>query len=374
MTHGFSAEQKNNEPLKTALSAVYDWGYTSEIERVRDLYLRSLDRQWIAVRELPWEDGVDRNAFERSFNMWGVGLQQTKFWRSLSPAVRWEVSRQAMAWILSNYLHGEQGALMVASQLVNAVPHMDAKFYAASQTLDEARHVEVFSRYIQILGEVRPVAQSVKALLDTTLTHDNWLFKCVGMQIVVEGLALYSFRDMRDNTAEPLLRRLLTYVARDEARHTAFGIQYLSEVIPRLADTERAELEDFAFEASRSLIDSRSGATLEGELLQIWQNVGVDPSDVLAAMSEEQDSHREAVGRMGGRIGPISGFVVPTLARIGLLSDRLREHYRNLFERLEIMVPPKTPGGRASNPIDDLVAIPSDLDAWVTHEEIVKTN
>src|SRR5206468_9874688 len=99
---------------------------------------------------------------------------------------------------LSNFLHGEQGALMVAAQLVNAVPHTDAKFYAATQTMDEARHVEVFAKYIKKLDESRPIAPALKHILDATLQTDDWMKKLVGMQIVVEGLALYSFREMRN--------------------------------------------------------------------------------------------------------------------------------------------------------------------------------
>src|SRR5207249_2562794 len=112
----------------------------------------------------------------------------------------WEVTRKTAGFRLSNFLHGEQGALMVAAQLVNAVPHTDAKFYAATQTMDEARHVEVFAKYIGKLDEVRPIAPSLRRLLDATLQTGNWMHKLVGMQIVVEGLALYSFKEMRQLT------------------------------------------------------------------------------------------------------------------------------------------------------------------------------
>ena len=213
---------------------------------------------------------------------------------------------------------------MVASQLVNAVPHMDGKFYAATQTMDEARHVEVFARYIEKLDHVYPIAPSLKELLDKTLSVDGWMFKAVGMQIVVEGLALYTFRDMRETTEEPLLKQLLTYVARDEARHTAFGIQYLSSVVPQLAPERVAELEDFAFEATRMLLDSRRGATLNDAMMTILIEAGLDPKDVAAGLSRDQDKLAKAVARRGGRLGPVSGFVVPTLRRIGLFSDRVQ--------------------------------------------------
>ena len=157
----------------------------------------------------PGQD-IDREAFSKTFSVGGIPIEQTKFWQSLPLETRWEASRRTAAFMLSNFLHGEQGALMVAAQLVNAVPHMDGKFYAATQTMDEARHVEVFAAYIDKLDEVVPIAPGLKKLLDGVLAAPDWMKKAVGMQIVTEGLALYAFRDMRNATQEPLLKNLLT--------------------------------------------------------------------------------------------------------------------------------------------------------------------
>ena len=164
----------------------------------------------------------------------GVPIEKTSYWRSLPRGDAAELVRRTASFRLSQFLHGEQGALMVAAQLVNAVPHTDAKFYAATQTMDEARHVEVFARYIEKLDEIRPIAPSLKGILDQTLQTSDWMKKLVGMQIVVEGLALYAFREMRNLTEEPLLKELLTYVARDESRHHAYGVQYIERCVPCL--------------------------------------------------------------------------------------------------------------------------------------------
>ncbi len=166
-------------------------------------------------------------------------MVRTWYWRARPRETRFELTRRTAAFRLSQFLHGEQGALMVAAQLVNAVPHTDAKFYAATQTMDEARHVEVFARYIEKLDEIRPIAPSLKGILDTTLETGDWMKKLVGMQIVVEGLALYAFREMRTMTEEPLLKELLTYVARDESRHHAYGVQYIERCVPCLSDAQR---------------------------------------------------------------------------------------------------------------------------------------
>ena len=178
---------------------------------------------------------------------------------------------------------------MVAAQLVNATPHTDAKFFATTQTMDEARHVEVFARYIEKLGQVRPIAPNLKHILDSTLETGNWLKKLVGMQIVVEGLALYSFRDMRNLTEEPLLKDLLTYVARDESRHHAYGVQYVERCVPCLSAAEHQELQDFAFEAAVGIIGSGSQAGFMTALLESWTEAGVDTAELLSCAMRERE-------------------------------------------------------------------------------------
>ena len=142
---------------------------------------------------------------------------------------------------LSQFLHGEQGALIVASQLVGAVPWIDAKYYAGTQTMDEARHVEVFSRYLREKLEWQwPVNENLKELLDTTITDARWDFKYLGMQIIVEGLAMAAFGNLFQITQEPLLKELIRYVMKDESRHVAFGVLSLSDYYPECPRTSFA--------------------------------------------------------------------------------------------------------------------------------------
>jgi hypothetical protein len=356
---------EHGDTVQAALRAVYNWNYGSELDELRTLYDKGLKLQWIAARDLPWERAIDKDAFSSSFSLGSLPIQETTLWQSWSPERRWEVARRGSAFMLSNFLHGEQGALMVASQLVNAVPHMDGKFYAATQTLDEARHVEVFARYIEKLDHVYPIAPALKTLLDQVLEAESWMMKCVGMQIVVERLALYTFRDMRNTTAEPLLKELLTYVSRDEAWHTAYGIKYLGAVTPTLGESERAELEDFAFESARLLLDSRRGLTMNQALLELLQGAGVDPSELMSGFQMDRDKIRDAVARKGGRLGPISGFVMPTLKSIGLLSDRLRGHFRDMFDHMGVSLPGASAASKGANPADSLVELPDDVEEWV---------
>src|SRR4029453_222790 len=179
------------------------------------------------------------------------------------------------------------------------------------------------------LDEVQPIAPPLKSVLDSTLQTDDWLKKLVGMQIVVEGLVLYAFREMRNLTEEPLLKELLTYVARDESRHHAYGVQYIERCVPCLGDREREELEDFALECARSLID-RNGQGLFTTLLHIWLEVGVDPAALFASLHAEREELTGDLPR-GRRLGPVQGFVIPTLRRCGLLSERVATHYHGFL-------------------------------------------
>ena len=147
-------------------------------------------------------------------------------------------------------MHGEQGALLVTSQLVSCAPTYDAKLYAASQTFDEARHVEVFAQYLNDKVGIRyPINDSLKLLLDKILTDPRWDLKFIGMQIIVEGLALAAFNTMKMVSKDALLRDIVHLVIRDEARHVTFGVNYLEDFVKSLSDQEREERAQFAYEA-----------------------------------------------------------------------------------------------------------------------------
>jgi len=327
----FRLQTETQDPgLGTAMEVVYQWRYDPDLDELRTLYAKAAEAQWIADRDLDWERDIDLDRFATTPLGAALPIEETSYWKSLPRDTVVELMRRTASFRLSNFLHGEQGALMVAGQLVNAVPHTDAKFYAATQTMDEARHVDVFHRYIRKLDEVRPIAASLKGILDATLETGNWMKKLVGMQIVVEGLALYSFRDMRNLTEEPLLKDLLTYVSRDEARHHAYGVQYVRRCVPLLSDAEREELEDFAVEAAASLIDLRHQGGFATTLFQIWSEVGIDATELLTCIGKEREEITRSLPR-GRRLGPVQGFVVPTLRKCGLLSHRAAGRFHDLL-------------------------------------------
>ena len=358
----FRLQTDTQEPgLDTALKVVYQWNYDPEVDELRRLYVKATEAQWIAERDLDWDRDIDLERFATTPLGTPMPVERTSYWKALPRETVVDVTRRTASFRLSNFLHGEQGALMVASQLVNAVPHTDGKFYAATQTMDEARHVEVFARYIEKLDEIRPIAPPLKRLLDETLATDDWLKKLVGMQIVVEGLALYSFKDMRTLTQEPLLKDLLTYVARDESRHHAYGVQYVERCIPCLSDAERTELEDFALEAARTLIDSKNQQTLFSTAMRIWQEAGVDTSELFACLARERDELTRHAAK-GRRLGPVQGFVIPTLKRCGLLSERVATHFHSFLRE-------NLGGNLVGEDVQEFLAhmpeLPRDTAAWV---------
>jgi hypothetical protein len=221
----------------------------------------------------------------------------------------------------------------------------------------------VFARYIEKLDEIRPIAPSLKGILDQTLETGDWMKKLVGMQIVVEGLALYAFREMRNLTEEPLLKNLLTYVARDESRHHAYGVQYIERCVPCLGDKERMELEDFALECARSLID-RNAQGFFTTLLQIWAEVGVDPAAMFASLHNEREEITRDLPR-GRRLGPVQGFVIPTLRRCGLLSERVAGHFHGF---LRDNFGTRVAGENVQEFLQYLPELPADTARWVMGE------
>jgi len=218
-----------------------------------------------------------------------------------------------LTWQLCQFLHGEQGALLATAQIVTAVPWFEGKQYASTQVMDEARHVEVFRRFVlEKLGHEYPVNGELRKLLDQILTDSRWDMKFLGMQIIVEGLALAAFGTLRDTTTNPLLRDLTAYVMEDEARHVAFGVLSLREFCLDLPEREREEREDFVYEACilmRDRIQSR----------EVWQRLGLD--------ADECVEHAERSGIAAQFRHRLFSKIVPNVKSLGLLSERQRERF-----------------------------------------------
>ena len=300
------------EIFQTPLEGAYNWDYTDQDNRIKKLYELGKKLNWNSTTDLDWN----------SPHPPVVDLETVTFWNDfpayakLSDKRKREFLRHRNCFNLSQFLHGEQGALLVASQLVSCAPTYNAKLYAASQTFDEARHVEVFNKYIQSrLGFMYPIGKGLKLLIDKILQDSRWDLKFIGMQIIIEGLALAAFRSTQLHTRDPLLAQLLEYVLRDEARHVTFGVNYLEEFVHTLSEEERSERAWFAYEAC---VISRDRFTFEDVL-----NHFEFPIEQANAYLKERDGNQEFRRLLFSRI-------IPNLSRIGLLTDEVRPAYDKL--------------------------------------------
>ncbi len=302
------------DTILTSFDTSYVWNYASAKEGLRDLYEKAKREQWNGTEQLAWETPVDPEGeiIPQSFNP----LADWAPFRKLGPKEVPRFQHAQLSWSLSQFMHGEQGALMTASQLVGAVPWIDAKYYAASQTMDEARHVEVFSRYLREKLEWEwPINANLKKLLDIILTDSRWDFKYLGMQILVEGLAMAAFANMYQMAREPLIKELIRYVMRDESRHVAFGVLSLRDFYTDMPEPERRDREEFTIEACELMRDRLIG------------------EDVLRYFGFDAKAGREVI-----LASPVMQLfrqllfmrVVPNIRRLGLLTPRVRSAFESL--------------------------------------------
>ena len=313
--------------VKNNADTLFSWDYSLARPQLRKLYEKAKVGQWNATTDLPWETPVDiegtiaadQAAIGRGFDMSLYGDTPVKNWEQKE----WlEFGVQARKWSLSQFLHGEQGALICTAKIVETVPWYDAKLYASTQVMDEARHVEVFARYLdEKLEGGYQINAHLRALLDDIVTDSRWDMTYLGMQIMVEGLALAAFGYMHQLTGEPLLKKLLRYVMSDEARHVAFGVLSLQEVYAQMSDAEIKERQIFAFEASLRMRDR----FLQQE---VWERMGIDPRKIMPVVLN--DPTRIFFQQM------LFSKIVPNCKKLGLL-DRNESWLRRRFEEIGVI-------------------------------------
>lgn len=296
-------------------TTVFDWDYDDGRDRLLSLYDKGKQRQWDGAERLDWTIDVDIND-PMGVPEQAIAIYGSRVWDSLGPADRGTVRHHLAAWQFSQFLHGEQGALICSSKIVHTVPELDAKFYAATQVMDEARHVEVYSRYLrEKLGLAYPINPGLKALLNDVINDSRWDMTYLGMQVLIEGLALAAFGLIRDNATEPLAKALNTYVMQDEARHVAFGRLTLKELYPQLMQSERDEREEFCMEACHLMRQRFLGE-------EVWRNLDVDADECMDFM-RASDHFRAFQTHLFSRI-------VPTLNDIGLFGPKMQRTFGEL--------------------------------------------
>ncbi len=302
------------------LDTLWDFDYEPTHQDLQTLYETAKKNQWNGSTAIDWSRPIGKEG--PVLNV-AVAFQGTQFFSRLTPEEQKEVEIKVSAWRLSQFLHGEQGALLVASQLVNPLPELDAKLYASTQVVDEGRHVEVFERYVKQLHKIYPVDPLLKGLIDEILVSELWELKLLGMQMLIEGLAIAAFNLMRKQTGDPTLAELLDYVLQDEGRHVNFGYFALKRSIPAMDEPTRGYLEDFALKACDAMYarDERTGFQ---SIKTVWNEMGWDADKVW-----RDTVANSATTKTFNRL-LFTEVLIPRLQRLQLISSRLEPRYRQI--------------------------------------------
>ncbi|MBL4680791.1 MAG: ferritin-like domain-containing protein [Pseudomonadales bacterium] len=313
------------EIFNTPLTGSYNWDYTVADDRILKLYELGKKLNWNVELDVDWSVTPDWDK-KPALTQEQIAAQDQFLvetpWNGLedfdkmSRDEKLEFFRHDLSWSLSQFLHGEQGALLVASQLISCAPTYNAKLYAASQAFDEARHVEFFNKLMQNkIGFTYPVARGLKSLLDKILTDPRWDLKFIGMQIIIEGLALAAFNTAKNDTEIEVLKNGLELIIRDEARHVTFGVNYLEEYISTLTEKEKDDRAQFAYEACIVARD---------RLVQndVYRHFGWDV--------EKARNHMLAAGLNSDFLNFLYTRIMPNLKRIGLLTDKIRPKFEEM--------------------------------------------
>jgi hypothetical protein len=303
--------------VKDNADALFTWDYERSRTPLVKLYEKAKTSMWNGETDLPWDTEVDQekiaaeNPLTPTVEGWaalGADFKGTSFakWTNKD----WlNYSIESQNWSLSQFMHGEQGALVCTAKIVETVPWIDAKYYAATQVMDEARHVEVFAKYLDTkMNGHYPVNTHLRMLLDDIIQDSRWDMTYLGMQIMVEGLALAAFGMAYQTTPEPLLKQLLRYVMSDEARHVAFGVLSLKEYYAELSDKEMLDRQEFAFEAAVRMRDR----FLQQE---VWDRVGIPVKEAISIFKQDDPKlkNEDPFQQM------LFSKIVPNCKKLGLL-------------------------------------------------------
>lgn len=310
---------------------IFTWDYEKGVRPgLTKLYEKAKHAQWDGETDLDWSVDVDEEELVRQAGVpnrellleLGVDIKGTSF-EKWSEKEWVELEVESQTWALSQFMHGEQGALVCTAKIVETVPWIDAKYYAATQVMDEARHVEVFAKYLDTKRSGwYPVNTHLQALLDDIINDHRWDMTYLGMQVMVEGLALAAFGHMMEQTQDPLLKKLLRYVMSDEARHVAFGVLSLQEFYAGLTEAELFERQEFAFDAAIRMRD-------RFQRQEVWERVGIDVKEAITTFGAG-DPNEDPFQQL------LFAKIVPNCKRLGLLEGN-DGWLRKRFETMQVI-------------------------------------
>ena len=288
----------------------FTWCYEPERQGLVTLYEKAKTKQWNAASDIDWSIEIDPEEAGAGFGAY-LNMIPSESLKKMNDSERAAVGLSLSAWMNSQFMHGEQGALMATAKIVEQVPNYEAKLYGSTQVMDEARHVEVYSKYLhEKLGESWPINENLATLLDMVMADSRWDVTYLGMQVIVEGVALAAFGLMNRFSTEPLIKQITKMIMADEARHVAFGTLSLDGIYADMTDAELREREEFVLEAAHLMRDRFLAD-------EVWEALGVAADDPL------RDMQNSPMAQVFRRL--IFSKITPNLRKLGLLSERLSD-------------------------------------------------
>jgi len=292
----------------------FNWDYDEGRVTMMGLYRKGIEMQWNADSRIDWSQELDEDNPEQLPEAM-LPISGMAEYEAMSRKEKAQVRRHFQAWQLSQFMQGEQGALICAAKVVTQVPDLDSKFYASTQVIDEARHVETYKRLLEKFGVAYPMTPPLQELIDQVLRDNRWDMTYLGMQVVIEGLALAAFQQIRDHAQNPLAAAVNAYVMQDESRHVAFGRLALRDYYPTLTQKERDEREQFLLEACYLMRD-------RFDSVEVWKTLGLDP--------EKCAEHMYDSGLMQQFRTALFARIVPIVKDIGLWGPIIRKGYEEM--------------------------------------------
>jgi len=292
----------------------FNWDYDDGRAAMMGLYRKGVEMQWNAETRIDWSQELDEDNPEQLPEAM-LPISGMAAYEAMSRKEKARVRRHFQAWQISQFMQGEQGALICAAKIVTQVPDIDSKFYASTQVIDEARHVESYTRLLEKFGVAYPMTAPLQELIDQVLRDSRWDMTYLGMQVVIEGLALAAFQQIRDNAQNPLAAAVNAYVMQDESRHVAFGRLALRDYYPTLTQKERDEREQFLLEACYLMRD-------RFDAVEVWKTLGLDPAKCAEHMYDS--------GLMLQFRSSLFARIVPIVKDIGLWGPIIRKGYEDM--------------------------------------------
>ena len=312
-----SPVERENWTVPMVGDSRFTWEYDDGRKKLLALYQKGKDKQWDQTKRIDWSLPFD-NQNPLDLPPESVPIYGSKAYARIKddPVEIGRLAQHLTAWQFSQFLHGEQGAMICAARITESVPDLDAKFYAATQVMDEARHAETYARFLQDKVQLLyPINKHLKLLLEQTLSDRRWDMPYLGMQVLIEGVALAVFGLLRDMTTVALPKQILAYVMQDEARHVAFGRLALKDFYAGLSDAERAEREEFVVEGCYLLRDRFKAE-------EVWETLGYD----VAECAEFVDN--APMTRMYRTL--LFSRIVPCVKDIGLWGPKVQKAYQDM--------------------------------------------